>query len=390
MKRNIIYILSILMVLGFSAGQLNAQSKSKNKFKSKLYLYGGKQHNIFKAPKSLFDPTTDSYIAEDDLMVSDIFQDVGFDVSYEIKKKKHLLDLSTNFWYRNYLENSNLNQSKIGTKAKYTYNFRKKIKFGAQYKLAHSNKIGTSITGDDLTRSFIYIQNKPEVFISYERSKRSKYSFKTVFDHKNYYKDTTSMSLNYYNIKLEFKAEYALGKNHVLTMKESFTDRRYSSYLASDELGSTQLSNPLRHFQYFVYDINYKYTIRKGISMAPFVTITRRKDLYQDYYSYLSYKIGLDIKYSYKKLNAQVRFAHKKLNYDEKIAPNYYELKTQLKYAYLTYDVKIDYALTERFKAFARFTSDSRDTNTELEHWKTRRPYNQYEFMIGINYTLRN
>ncbi len=385
MKSKFLYITLIVAGVLFGTNMLQAQ----NTFKSKLYLYGGNQHNIFKAPKSLFDRTTDSYVPESELMISDMFQDVGYDVNYKIKKKKYVAEIGSDLWYRNYNKHSNLNQSKIAINASYIYSLTKKINVGAKYKLAHSNKIGTSITGDDLTRSFIYIQNRAEAFVSYEKSKKSTYTLTSIYDHKNYYKDTTSMSLNYYHFRVNLEAKYKILKKHTLAMNATFTDRHYSSYLASDSLGKVKDVYGLRHFRYYGFDMKYNHSIKKNLSVAPFVSLTKRDDLHQDYYSYLGYKTGLGLKYKIKKLNIQLEAAHKKVNYEVKTAPVYDGETPNLEYAYLTYRVKLEYELTKRFNLYGYYSSDSRDTNTELEHWKTRRSYNRNEFMVGVNYNFR-
>jgi hypothetical protein len=362
---------------------------SQNKLKSKVYLYGGKEHNIFKAPKSLFDKSTDRYLSEENLMVSDFYQDLGYNIDYEIKKKNHYLDVGSDLWYRNYIENRKNNQSRIGLNGEYQYRVSKEIQAGARYKLAHSNKIGTSVVGDDLIRSFIYIQNKPEVFITYNRSKKSSYGFSTSFDHKNYYKDTTSRSLNYYNLKFELAANYKLLKKHKLGIKAYFTDRHYSEYNASDAKGKVKDAYPMRHFQYWGTDLIYKHNFSKKISLSPFTSIIIREDLYESFFSYFSYKFGLRAKYKYKKLSILAEVSHKKFNYSVRNAPSYDEVDPALEYAYIAYRASLTYQISKSFDAYAAFSSDSRDSNTELEHWKTRRAYNRYEFMLGVNYTFR-
>jgi hypothetical protein len=111
--------------------------------------------------------------------------------------------------------------------------------------------------------------------------------------------------------------------------------------------------------------------------------------MFEGYYSYKKIAVGSKIKYSHRRLEASADIDYKQILYDIKKAPSATN-SNQLKYKYIYTSFDVSYLLNDKINAFFKLESASRDSNTELEYYKTLRPYNWYEILLGLEYNLFN
>jgi len=369
---------------------------AQKKFKLEAYSHGGKEYNIFKSPERLFDRPTGQYADEDSLLVSDFFVDFGYDAKYSTKKKKkYYFEVGSDFWYRKYFEQTNNNQNILSFNTMYEKVLGKKVSLGVEYDFSWNNKIGTSVSGDELLRSFKYLGNRADLYVEYRPNKKLTTALLGAYQYKHYYEDTTDLPLDHVNMDANFLLEYELNKANAVVVDAEFTDRKYKYYPAANQKGNRVVEYnhagnlidgyPLRHFQYYKFALSYAYKPAKRLLLSPSFNYTIRDDLYEDYYSYTSYSPGFKVRYLGKKFYAMASAGYRQVKYEQRYAYTIIENTDLLTYDYLKYKVKLKYKVFNPVELFFNFSMDNRDANTELEHARTRRPYNNYEFLFGVN-----
>jgi len=152
-----------------------------------------------------------------------------------------------------------------------------------------------------------------------------------------------------------------------------------------DASGNIIPGYPLRELNYYDFEFGYDLKLIRGLLISPGLGFLRRVDLYEDYYTYSSFYPNLKVRYMKGKWYVATRIAFKNTNYDEKFAYTEIEATDLLQYAYFKYDLKARYRLTPMFDLFIDFSSDSRDSNSDLDYKGTRRSYNNYELSFGVN-----
>ena len=155
-----------------------------------------------------------------------------------------------------------------------------------------------------------------------------------------------------------------------------------------DNFGNIIPGYPHRELDYYDLELSYGLKVIRGLLISPGMSITRRKDLHEDYYSYTNFSPDLKVRYMDRKWYLWAKVAYKNTSYDERFAYTIVEDTYLLVYKYFKYDIKARYKLSEPVELFFNFSSDSRDTNSELEYKSTRRPYKNYEVAFGVNASL--
>lgn len=362
-------------------------SMGQTKFNAEIYSFMGREHNVFKAPDKLFDPESQQYYGKDSLQVSDFFVDAGIDLA--LRKKKvgsNYFGASADYWNRMYFQYQEANQFSLSADFFYEHDLGKNIVFGAAYKISLNDKIGTSITGDELLRSYKFLGNYGDLYLIFSPGDRWEILAAGSYTFKNYVADTTETPLDHTNLDAELSISFEMNKKHGITLDLGFTDRNYLMYPASDSLGQIITEHPLRHYRYHDLSFAYKYKPVRGLLISPAFKLARRNDMYQDYYSYFSYKAGIKLRYMKKKFYAYLKTSFRNVIYDRRYAFTYLESTQLLSYKYLDYNFKVKYKIIPAMELFLNFKSDNRNSNTELEHARTRRPYNNYEMLVGITF----
>lgn len=382
MKRLRLYIFPVLI---FITANLHGQTK----FDMEAYSYFGREHNIFKGPEILYDLGLDEYLDSDTLIKSDYFLDFGYDLEYHIRKRRnYIFEVGNNFWYRRYSNHPKANQKKLGTNIIYEKYLSKKVSLGGEYEFSWNDKLGTSVSGDELLRSYKYIGNSAEAYLDYNPSKTLEFTLSGSYEFKKYYDDTTDMPLDHSNVRIKFIGENEFNKVHSIAFNLDFTDRNYTKYAASDKNGDIEPEYPKRHYMYYMAGISYIIRPAKGLIISSGFDYDRRVDMYEGYYSYNQISPNLKLRYMNKKFYVHLSAAYKQVNYDERYAYTFIEREDLLTYKYLKYNFKLKYKVLKPLELYLNFSSDNRDSNTELEHARTRRPYNNYEVRMGLNITL--
>ncbi|HYX09204.1 MAG TPA: hypothetical protein VE912_20895 [Bacteroidales bacterium] len=349
-------------------------------------LAGGRENNIFRSTNHYFDRSLAAYLPKDSLIKSDQFYDANLDLDYVLNFKKSALIFSTDNWYRGYLLNSNLNQLKSRFKSEYNYNFSKNTFAGIQYQATYNNKIAVSTTGEEITRSFKYFENSGVVFIEHKFNRKNQISLEYAFGHKKYLKEQLNYSLTNDESEISLLYKRRINK-HILYASLSRANRKYLEYQAYDRNGKLFGQNPLRNFKYTDIGIKFRYYYSKTLIIMPAIDYSIRTDMFEGYYSYKKIAVGSKIKYRHRRLEASADIDYKQILYDNKQAPSATN-SNQLKYKYIYTSFDVSYLLNDKINAYFKLESASRDSNTELEYYKTLRPYNWYEILLGLEYNI--
>lgn len=366
-------------------------SQKKNTVKLKTSVFGGYEDNLFKSPERLFNSEKNDYYNTDEIIVSENYLNVSYDVSYNRPLgKKTDLKLRHKNWYRAYFTHSQMNQSKIDLSALMKYKSGEKSIIETTYNAKHKNSIGTSVFGDELSRSFIYFHNEGNLAYLYDFSDSSKCRFEYSLLHKNYYKDTSISSLNSLSHKASVVWKRILNKGNRYKLHASYSLRSYGNYQAVDANGNADDSFPMRKFSYLKAGIESNTTFLKLFRFVPSAKVAQRIDAFQGYYNYFQYETGIRIRYIPEKIYITGSVKFKSTKYSNKTAPSYKEIDPQLQYSYLAYDFKFKYYVGTYLECVFDFSSDSRMTNTEREDITTRRPYNYYSAMLGVSYKFQS
>jgi len=357
----------------------------QTKFKAEIYTYAGREHNIFKSPDILFDLQANEYYGDDSLQVSAFFIDAGLDLRYQKNKAgKYNFGVNSDLWKRMYFAHSEANQSKLSGDIYYERIIGENLLLGAAYDFSVNDRIGTSITGDELLRSFKYLGNYGDLYLIFSPGEKLEVAATGSFVYKNYYADSTETPLDHTNLTTELTTIYQVNRKHGFELDLSFTNRNYLLNPASDRLGKISQNNPLRNYRY--YDVNAAYDFRpvRGALVSPKLGATRRRDLYQDYYSYFSYDMGISLRYMKKKIYVYLSTSYRHVDYEQRYAFTLIDSSQLLRYKYLRYNFKMKYKLLPALELFLNLSSDNRESNTELEYARTRRPYTNYEMLVGF------
>ncbi len=365
--------------------QVAAQSELKTSFN----LAGGGEYNIFKSPDALYNNLVSEYWDPDSLIISDMMIDMGFDLDYQkVKEGKYALNLGSDLWYRYYLNNNELSQTRLNVYADYTRILSKKIHLGALYNFRWSNRAGTSVTGDLLMRSFKYLGNEGMIYLDILPSNAVTMRLFSNYQYKIYYNENTLDPLDHGNLEVNYSLNFDPRREHEVEFELSFRDRHYSQYHALDAGGRYDRANPLRHFRYYEAKVDYNWKPTRGFRVNPEIMVRRRLDMFEDYYSYFTYGGGLRLRYMWSNFYISLYSDYNRLKYDVRQAFTTMPDDPLLVYGYFDYSLSFKYSLSKQWEISLRAGSDNRKSNSDLDYFKTRRGYKNYEALIGIEYTL--
>ena len=381
MKKQLYITAAIILVISIqSFGQIN--------FEPQLYANYGYENNIFRAPDVL-ELSDGTILNEPDLIISDSYLDLGYDLYLKHKiKKRHIFRINHDLWNRRYSNNNALNQFKANARFNYEYKISRDMQVGIKYRFDLVNKIGTSVLGDELTQLFSYKRNVAELYYKQDILKNTKLDISVSYSIKDYDTALGIIPLDYdklgFNLGLSQKLKYKK-----ITLKPSldleYITKTFSDVIASDLRGSELTGYPFRVWNYYSGQLSLKGSFKGGFEFKPFVSYKIREDIFEDYYSYNALSFGIGLGYKSDKLKINLNPEYQSLNYLVKTAPDsdladdpflvYNTLKLRFKSSY------------EIFKGVAlslELRNRIRDTNTLDFAWKTRRSYNYYEAMGGI------
>lgn len=366
-----------------------APALAQSELKTEFNLTGGGEYNIFKSPDVLYNNETDEYWDRDSLLISDMLADVGYDIDFlKEKDNKYAFSLGSDLWYRYYLNYDELSQTRLNAYTDYTRLLGKKIHLGLFYNFRWSDRVGSSVTGDLLMRSFKYLGNEAKLYLDILPSKKLSMRLFSRYQYKIYYDENTFDPLDHANLEFSYSINAEPARKHEVNMELSLLDRYYTHYHALDASGTYDRISPLRHFRYFAAQLDYSWKPMRGFRINPELEVKRRVDMFEGYYSYFSYGGGLRIRYMRNGFYISLYGDYKLLNYDIREAFSSHAVNPMLEYGYFDYSLTMKHKLSRQWEISLRLNSDARSSNSDLEDFRTRRGYNNYEALIGINYAL--
>ena len=270
----------------------------------------------------------------------------------------------------------------------YTRILSQNLHLGGLYKFRWSDRVGTSVTGDLLMRSFKYLGNEGMIYLDFIPSRKINMRIFTDYQYKIYYSENTLDPLDHGNLELNYSLDYTPKREHQASLELSLLDRQYSQYHALDASGMYDRAHPMRHFRYYKAVLDYNWKPIRGFRLNPELNIKRRVDMFEDYYSYLSYGGGLRVRYMWSKYYVSLYGDYKVLKYDVRRAFTTLPDDPLLVYGYFDYSLTFKYDLSDQWELSLSAKSDNRSSNSDLDYLKTRRGYRNYEALIGITYSL--
>ncbi len=372
-----IKILVFLFISHTSFGQV--------KFEPVAYSNFGYAKNIFKAPETLLKADGTAY-ETDSIILSDMMFDAGYDLSLRYKtKKKHKFWIRQDLWTRNYLDNSSLNEFKVGFDAKYTHHINKDFNVGGDYGISYNDKIGTTVLGSEITLPMKYLKNEASVFFNTDVIDYNKTGLSIGFYNKNYDESIDGRSLNHNHFDIDFGTQYDFYiKKHEysVSLDINWANRKYKTMEALDASGASQL-NETRHWRYFRSRLTFRLAEIGMFSAKVYYQFKRRKDLFADYFTYNASVFGTKLYVKSEKFLVTINPDYTIRNYKVKTAP-IPGPNPLLTYKYFDFDAKVQYELIKGLRLQLVYDVRNRETNTEDDSRFTRRPYKTYEIYGGI------
>jgi len=365
------------------------------------YAYSGYQYNVFNSPDKLFDNDLNEYLDKEALLVSDNFLDLGYDAEYQIRnRKQYKFDIETDFWYRSYFNHTSLDQKQFSLATSYERNILSSLIIGVGYNFKWKDKIGTSITGEEFPRSYVYSSNEGEMYIDYALNKNLDFLLKSSYKYKNFYEDNTDFPLDQTTFNMSFGTDYQYSKTHGFAFDFSFTNKQYENILASDRNGDNDIvydnfgniikSFPTRQLQYYDTEIKYDYKMLRSLVINSAINFRRRTDLYEGYYDYIRFGPDLGIRYKENNISATLKIGYRQKTYNERNAYTLNGLSASkiLEYTYFNYQGEINYQIYKPVDLFLKFSSANRDSNSDIDYRRSRRAYSNFELLFGVNSKL--
>lgn len=382
MKKNKI-VFTLIVIISLS-GHLAAQSE----LEVEMGIFGGKEYNIFKSPGILLNRETMEPYPDDSILYSDYMVDVEYDINFSHRGKRSLVELGSDLWYRKYITYTDLDQNRMDANAIYQYFITDRLSIGGEYEFLWSNRIGTSVTGDLLMRSFKYLGNSGKAFLGLWGSEKLYMELFGEYEYKNYYDERTRDPLDHGNLEINYTLEYYFNNDNDIELELSWTDRNYFLYHSLDLNGDYDPINPLRNFHYYDLQFDYNWSPVTGLRINPGIEITRRIDRFEDYYSYMAYGGSMFLRYFKKNFYVSLYGDYKRIGYDIREAFTSKTNDPALIYGYYDMKLKLRYSISPQWEIHIQLESDNRSSNTDLEYFKTRRSYNNYQAMLGLTYNL--
>ena len=202
---------------------LTACLQAQSELDYKLKIYGGIEYNIFKSPDELIDSNTNNLISKDSLIYTDMFFDVEYDIGYLKKINRSIIELTSNLWYRNYLEFTDFNQGRFSNSATYRYSITDALSMAGKYEFQWADLIGTSVTGDLKMRAVNYFGHSSEFFLYYKPSDTLDMNLALDYEYRNYYNEWTRDPLDQLNLELKYEMNYKISYHHDFCFKISIT-----------------------------------------------------------------------------------------------------------------------------------------------------------------------
>ncbi len=356
------------------------------------FFQSGYENNIFHSPSTYID-RDGVLFNEDSLIQSDAMNGVGWDLELEREYgKKHRLRLQNSGWFRYYSDYNSANQSDIDIELKYDYEVNRKFELGAEVWGSKSNRIGTNVLGDELTKNFAYNEIGMEGFLEAKLWDKAEGTLEMGWRYRNFRNEPGVESLTYTEsaVSIDIKQEFGnKDLEQYLGLQIEYKNKPYRERTANDSFGySGDPMYPERHWRYLTGVLSYGLQIMKYWELEPFFKLRHRADLFQDYFDYNQIGYGITLGYEKKRFEMELDFSFREKQYLIRKAPQETSPFPDLNYRYFKYGLKLEYNVFKTLVLIGEFNLIQRKTNVSIETMKTRRSYDRSNLSLGLVYGI--
>ena len=282
-----------------------------------------------------------------------------------------------------------------------------KLVYANILRFERNDKLGLNVLGDDLLKSFSYNEFFIETHVRTYYIKNNTTEFELYYLHKSYDNSPADEDLTRGEVNFSFNSVQVLNPKaryeQKLKLDASYRNRKYTNIhnyelldpdfdgLSEDPFlpEDTDLSYPLRHWRYFSIQLDYLIPFNSKFSIKPYLEYQRRNDLSKGDFTYNEIQPGLRIYYETDKIDIYIHANLSNRQYTnrlaEQTAPPPYPL---LHYIYSRGLIAIDRKISDHFWITGEIDYVQRNSNTTNIYKRTRRPYNNSVFLIGLKYEL--
>jgi len=384
MKRLTVIVAGVFLLAGVVYGQ--------TEYDLSTFYLRGVENNIFHSPSSYINNLGET-LTEDSLIQSDGLNGFGWDLELKRDFGRHRLRLEQDGWLRRYGSYSTANQGDYQAELKYDYDLNRKIDLGARLQGSKTNKIGTNVLGEELTKTFSYAETRADGYFELRPTRQNRTKLDFSWRNKNYASDpgVESLSHRLTDLGIGSKQDFQLGTTtHNIELELNWEDKAYRDRTATDSTGSSRdITYPRRHWQYLSAQLTYGLELFRHWTVEPSFEITRRNDLFQDYYTYNQVENGIDLGYESNRLAVDAGFKSTNRHYLVRTARQLQGPEPDLVYKYHRYTLEASYAIVSGVFLTGEYEHLARITNVTVETMRTRRSYNYSRFNFGVAFGLQ-
>jgi len=377
----------IFGLLLFTVNSVNAQFE----YEVNTFYEGGYENNIFHSPSSYLD--NGIMLDEDSLVHSDIHNGFGWDLQLEKEfGDKHRLRVENDGWLRRYNTFGNANQADLQVEIKYDYDMNNRIDMGGELWGSKSNRMGTNVLGEELTRTFAYREIGSTGYFESDLWNRAVAEIELGWRYRKYKSDPGMESLTYSETGISLDLEQEFGSadaEQFVSLEFEFEDKPYRERTSNDSTGySGDPIYPKRHWQYFTTTLTYGLEFFRYWSLEPSYQFRHRTDMFQHYFDYNQHEYGAELRYRNGRLDISSDLSYTDRLYTVRTAPQSQGPEPDLNYRYIGYGFEIEYELLSGLFILGDYQGIQRRTNVNLETMRTRRSYDFSVFTLGLSYEL--
>lgn len=356
------------------------------------FYQAGYENNIFHSPTSYID--RDGVLFDEDALIqSDALNGFGWDAELEREfNDKHRFRLENSGWLRRYSTAKSANQADFDLELKYDLDLNRRIDLGGEIWGSNSNRLGTNVLGEELTRTFAYKEIGTEGYFESELWDDAFGIIELGWRHRNYQSEPGVESLTYSETSVlgEFIQEFgSRDREQYLALEVEFESKPYRDRTSNDSTGySGDPAYPKRHWQYISGQISYGIELNDRWEFEPFLELKHRKDLFQNYYDYNETDYGLKITRDTGRLDISGDFGYRDRLYLVRAAPQETGIDPQLNYRYIGFSFDLEYEVLTNLFVIGEYNTILRRTNVTVETMKTRRSYDYTDFTLGLEYGI--
>lgn len=382
------------LFLIFSSIQ-NIAGQKKWSIDSNVSSYAGFENNPYKSPDSLFSVSHNTGYSKQELIKTDYFIEYNYDIDVSGRiGKKLLLDLTSQWQNKKYLEEKILNTDRFNIGIAPAYRINRKVTIGGGYEFEKRAMIDADILGEQTKYVLSYHQNQAQFFVKTKPFKNNILNFYYFFQDRKYSNTYSSytpatqlpveLNLDYIQHTLDIRTVQRLNKRTRFNVGLRFYDRTYE-FLPSYETLLTPIENMPRHYQDFRVNFGLNSKVNNVVHIRPYASYERRTDKYNDYFSYNRIDVGFETRLTHHKWVLNVDLLSKLYNYDKFEAPIIGSQSfPPLEYRYYISDIMLTYRLLRGVNLDAGVYFERRNSNANRPTWRYRRGYDNFIVKGGI------